>query len=152
MQNAFNNFTNMSNKLGFVINELKTKFMCRSKTNHDLTLNGEHLERVRSYKYLGAYVGYTAESKEVEMRHLTTQARDRLKAIKALAWSGRGVGVPVLRKVYVSVIRSLLHYASPVLSYFDEGRLTKLETLQNDAMRVILGCPKNTVVSTGYEM
>ena len=100
--------------------------MCRSKTNQELQLNGKKLERVKSYKYLGVYVGYTAESKEVEVRHLATQFRDRLRAIKALAWSGHGVGVPLLRKVYMSVIRSLFDYASPVLSYFDERRLTKI--------------------------
>ena len=146
MQEALNTFATLTQRLGLVINENKTKFMCRSKGKHDLHINGKAIERVKTYKYLGVYVGYTAESKEAEVNHLTTQSRSRLRPIKALAWSGRGVGVPILRMLYLSTIRSLIEYACPVLSCFDGNRITKLERLQNEAMRVILNCPRNAMI------
>ena len=145
MHEALNTFTTLTQRLELVINENKNKFMCRSKGKHVL-INGKAIERVKSYKYLGVYVGYTAESKEAEVNHLTTQNRSRLRPIKALAWSGRGVGMPILRMLYLSIIRSLIEYACPVLSCFDGNRITKLERLQNEAMRVILNYPKNAMI------
>lgn len=92
------------------------------------------------------YVGYAADSKEAQLNHILTQCRARLQPLKTLAWSGLGVGVPVLRMMYITTIRSVIEYASPVLSCLGEGRLEKLEKLQNEAMRVILNCPPNAMI------
>ena len=54
--------------------------------------------------------------------------------------------MPVLRMVYISTVRSLLDYSAPVLSVIGAGRMAILEKIQNEAMRIILGCQKNTMV------
>ena len=58
--------------------------------------------------------------------------------MRSLAWGGSGVGVPVLRSMYISTVRSVIDYASPLLFCLDEGRFDKLEKLQNENMRIIL--------------
>lgn len=146
IQCALNKFNVLIKQLGLVINENKTKFHCRSISNQYLHINGKSLERVGTYKYLGVHVGYTAESREAEVCHLSTQCRARLQPLKTLAWSGSGVGVPLLRMLYISTIRSIVEYASPVLFCFDDGRFNTLEKMQNQAMRVVLNCPKNAMV------
>ena len=133
MHEAILRFTPLSQRLGLVINERKTKFMCRAKTRQELHINSQSIERVTSYKYFGVCIGYTAESKEAEINYLKTQCCARLRALKVLAWHGRGVGVPVLRTLYISTVRSLFEYASPALSCYGNGRLDKLEKIQNQA-------------------
>lgn len=44
----------------------------------------------------------------------------------------------------MSTIRALVDYAAPALSIACHGRLRKLETIKNEAMRIILGCQRNT--------
>lgn len=146
MEEALANFTPLSQRLGMVINEQKTKFMSRTRGDIILKVNGKSLERVKSYKYLGVYVGYTSESKDAELNFLKMQCRARMRPMKALAWHGKGVGVPVLRLMYISIVRSVIEYAAPILSCFDGGRLNKLEKIQNEAMRIILGCPRNALI------
>lgn len=48
--------------------------------------------------------------------------------------------------MYITTIRSVIEYASPVLFCLDEGRFEKLERIQNEAMRIILNCPKNALI------
>lgn len=146
MQIALNNFGNLTQKMGLVINEDKSKFQCRSIGSKELFVNDKRIERVRSYKYLGMYVGYTADSKEAETNHIITQCKARLHPLRSLAWSGMGVGAPVLRAMYIATIRSIIDYASPVLSCLGNGRLDKIEKVQNQAMRIILNCPKNAMI------
>lgn len=43
--------------------------------------------------------------------------------------------------VYLSTVRLIIDYAAPVLVC--KGRIRKLEIMQNEAMKVILGCPRN---------
>ena len=146
MQNALDNFSKLTQSLGLLINESKTKFQCRATSNKKLMINGKYIERVRSYKYLGMYVGYTADSREAQLNHLQTQCKARIQPLRSLAWRGKGAGVPVLRLMYITTIRSLIEYASPVLSCFDDGRLEKIEKLQNEAMRIVLNCPRNAMI------
>ncbi|MPC75105.1 hypothetical protein E2C01_069490 [Portunus trituberculatus] len=48
----------------------------------------------------------------------------------------------VIRMFYISVIRSPIDYATPVLIQFSATQLHPLEPVQNEAMWIILGCPK----------
>ncbi|MPC19735.1 hypothetical protein E2C01_012661 [Portunus trituberculatus] len=43
---------------------------------------------------------------------------------------------------YISVVLSLIDYAAPVLIQFSASQLLPLELIQNEAMRIILGCPR----------
>ena len=70
----------------------------------------------------------------------------RLAPLRVLAHRGLVVGIPVLRMFYISVIRSLIDYAAPVLVRFSDSHLRSLERIQNEAMRIILGCPKTAKI------
>ncbi|MPC98533.1 hypothetical protein E2C01_093906 [Portunus trituberculatus] len=68
----------------------------------------------------------------------------RLAPLRLLANMGLGAGNPVSPKsvLYISVVRSLIDYAAPVLIQFSATQLRPLELVQNEALRIILGCPR----------
>ena len=68
----------------------------------------------------------------------------RLKPLEVLANRGTGAGIPVLRMVYISTVRSIIDYASPLLVSYTENDLIPLEIIQNKTMCLILGCPRTT--------
>ncbi|MPC79072.1 hypothetical protein E2C01_073584 [Portunus trituberculatus] len=66
----------------------------------------------------------------------------RLAPLWLLTNRGLGASIPVLRMFYISVIRSFIDYAAPVLIQFSATQLRPLELVQNEAIRIILGCPR----------
>lgn len=147
MQNTLDIVGRVCDQLGFVISTRKTKAMSKVRNeSKELILQNDRLEYVETYKYLGIHVGGT-RSKEIETQSLITKCRTRLRPLKAMAYSNLGASVSVLRTMYIAYVRSVIDYAAPVLANYDKGRLNKLELIQNEAMRIILGCPKSTKVS-----
>lgn len=102
--------------MGLVINEEKTKFQCRAVESTELSINNKNIERVRHYKYLRMYVGYTADNKEAELNNLLTQCKARLQPIKVLAWSRTGVGVCF--EVHVHQHSEVPHRLRPFCTFF----------------------------------
>lgn len=133
---------NLCMHMGLVINENKSKYQSRMMNGCDLKLNGIRLEKVQSYKYLGMYIGFNKYKDEID--HLKTICTARMNPLRVLANKGNGAGIPVLRMVYISTVRAVIDYAAPMLILYGENELKPLEILQNQAMRIILGCPRST--------
>ena len=128
--------------MGLVINENKSKIQSCRISENDLSFNGIELERVNTYKYLGMYIGFYKSMDE--LNYVRNICISRLKPLQILANRGNGAGIPVLRMMYISTVRSIIDYAAPVLICYSEQELKKLEIIQNRAMRIILGCPMST--------
>ena len=79
-----------------------------------------------------------------QIAHVKNVCTARLKPLKVLSNRANGVGVPVLRSVYLSTVRSIIDYSAPVLVNYSEKDLKPLEVLQNEGMRIVLGCPRTT--------
>ena len=79
-----------------------------------------------------------------ELNYVRNACVARLKPLQVLANRGNGAGIPVLRMMYISTVRSIIDCAAPVLICYSEKELRKLENIQNQAMRIILGCPMST--------
>ncbi|XP_068204845.1 uncharacterized protein [Palaemon carinicauda] len=126
--------------LGLVVNEIKTKYQSRIVSDEEFWLNGVKLERVTIYKYLGMYIGFGKIMDQIT--YVKNICTSRLKPLRVLSNRGNGVGIPILRSVYLATIRSIIDYSAPVLCSFSDKDLRPLELLQNEAMRVILGCPR----------
>nr|XP_053628079.1 uncharacterized protein LOC128685529 [Cherax quadricarinatus] len=48
--------------------------------------------------------------------------------------------------MYIAYVRSLIDYAAPMLILARESSLRPLELMQNEALRIIFGCPRSTKV------
>ncbi|XP_068245305.1 uncharacterized protein [Palaemon carinicauda] len=77
-----------------------------------------------------------------QITHVKNICTSWLKPLRVLSNHGNGVGIPILRSVYLATLRSIIDYSAPVLCSFSDKDLRPLELLQNEAMRVILGCPR----------
>ena len=144
LQEALNDLGALCCKMGLVICNEKTKIQTQNNMQVDLLLNETKLQKVDVYKYLGIYIGYTSHSKVREISYLENACKGRLRPLKVLAWRGNGAGIPVLRAVYISTVRSVIDYAASALILYSKKHLQKLERIQNEAMRIILGCQRNT--------
>lgn len=143
LQKALNDLGALCCKMGLVICNEKTKIQTRRNEQFDLVLNHTNLEKIDVYKYLGMHIGYTSHSKVREINSLENACKGRLRPLRALAWKGNGAGIPVLRAVSISTVRSLIDYAAPILLMYSKKQIHKLEVIQNEAMRIILGCQRN---------
>ena len=131
-------------QMGLVINTSKTKFQTNLRVCRSPSIHSTKLDRVHSYKYLGAQISFKNPARCVE--YVRSLCLPRLAPLRILSNRGLGVGVTVLRMFYISVIRSLIDYAAPVLVQCSPTQLKPLELVQNEAIRIILGCPKTAKI------
>ena len=139
LKNALDQLQSLCLDMGLDINEHKSKIQSCMISENELSFNGSVLEKVNTYKYLGMYIGFYKSMDE--FNYVRNICVSRLKPLQVLANRGNGAGIPVLRMMYISTVRSIIDYAAPVLICYSEKELKKLEIIQNQAMRIILGCP-----------
>ena len=82
------------------------------------------------------------------IEYLVTNCEHRLNIMKALAAIRYGASARILRRVYIAYIRSKIDYGSVIYASAKERSLQKLETIQNKAMRIILGARKTSPISS----
>lgn len=70
-----------------------------------------------------------------------------MQSLRVLFHSGYGVGIPVLRIFYFSIVRSITDYAAPVLPILGKGRINIIELLQDKGMEIGLGYQRNAMIN-----
>ena len=138
-------------------------FQFDTKLFHKLsfTLNGEQLEIVHSYKYLGV----TISNKRLTTLYkdhfalIKEKANKRLQCIKHFGFHKDGLRPETAIKLYKLLIRPILEYGAQVLVYNHfylnstvkkKGNLDirtdfvkQLEQFQTKSLKTLLGCPKS---------
>ena len=142
MQRALNSIANKCNELGLKINSTKTVAMAiKTQTpNKKLQLLGQSINWVKETMYLGVIID-TKLSFNSQIQLLKNKAKTRLGPIKNMATTQKGVGYNILHTFYKATTRSLIDYAAPTLTNLSERQTQSLETIQNNAMRLMLGAP-----------
>ena len=140
MQNILDQITDVAKDIGLMISIPKTKFLSTKSENIQLSLNNAPIELCSDYRYLGIPVPPPANY----IKDLCEKLSQRLRPLKMLANKIAGVSIKLCRLFYVSYIRSLVVYNALYLSTYNAHELKPLETIQNKAMRIILGCPSST--------
>ena len=109
-----------------------------------ISFNGEVIERTYSHRYLGIHfdrmLTYMTQFESTKLR-----CKKGLSALKAMA--SEGIEQRHMFLLYQSVILSVIANGLS-LTTLSQSNLLKLDTVQNEAMRVILGTTKDTPIET----
>ncbi|XP_068246583.1 uncharacterized protein [Palaemon carinicauda] len=83
-----------------------------------------------------------------EVTKLKLKCQSRLALLRKVARGSVGSSVPVLRTLYISVIRSIIDYSASNLITLSRQKRQSLEVLQNEAMRIISECLRTAKIET----
>ena len=140
LQEAVDDLSRQASLDGFQLNETKCKELRIgfSNRNHDfepLVLNGKPLELVTSAKLLGVTISYDLKW-NMHSSELIRKCSSRLYFLRQLKRSG--VAPSELVQFYVTCIRPILEYASPVFHRSLPNYISvDLERIQRRAFRII---------------
>ena len=138
------------NRLGLKVSAAKTKamsFHSSTKNPYPAHIQGQVIEWVNSYKYLGI----TLDKKLTYNRHingLRGRISARLNMLRYMSACAGGASMRVQRMFYLATIRSLMEYLNQI--FFKSRNVTslgKLDILQNTALRCMTRAPKWTPVA-----
>ena len=150
-QKALNQIAKKCEDLGLKISAVKSKamhlFPGKGAQYRRLTIQGTHLEWVKTHLYLGIWIDQRLTFK-TEVEYLKDRTNARVNVMRAMTNPTAGASPEVLRLFYVHAIRPLIDYAAPAIIDIAKTWQDNLETIQNAAMRTILGAPKWTKIGT----
>lgn len=149
LQSALNLLTELLAQLGLNLSPSKSKLCIFKKRPYtgDLVLKIDDipLEIVQNVKYLGLWLDRSLTwGKHINEIH--AKCSKFLNILKVLAGSGWGVHPLHLRRIYISIIRSRMDYASFLFNDACYTHLKKIVLIQNQSMRIIAGFIKSTPI------
>ena len=110
------------------------------------TLNNVTIPHTHETKILGVTYN-TSMSFGPHINNIVTKCRPRLNALRALTGTTFGHDKERLALIYKQHIRSVMDYASPAWApAISASQLKKLQTIQNTALRIILGSTQTTPI------
>ena len=147
-QTALDRLSHRCAALGLKISTSKTKAMVTGKSlpYTRLYVQGQPIDWVTSHLYLGVWID-SRLSFRPEVAYLRRRLRARVNAMRSLASTDLGTNYGILRTFYTSAIRPVLEYPFLALAGMAETRWAELETVQNEALRIMLGAPRWTLVT-----
>lgn len=149
LQELLNDFAHSALRCGLLISTDKTRIQINSSLPHpSFRINNHVIPECRQYMYLGVSTNTVAHASTMAgyVTDLVARLRQRLKPLQYLTGKKVGVAVPIARSFYLQFIRSVIDYHALHLCNLPEHLLLRLDKVQNEAMRLILGCPLTTRV------
>ena len=130
LKNLVSNIDNTSRAYGMEVSEEKTKIMTNNiadGTIEDITINGQQLETVDKFKYLGAQV--TDEGSKPEIIARIAQATSALAKLNPI-WKDKNIKMDTKVRLLRSLVMSIFLYAceSWTLSAEMERKISTVET------------------------
>ena len=110
----------------------------------DLKLNGEMIETVNEFKYLGMTLDAPYLTWEPRIGKIVTNSLKTINLMRVLAGTKWGADRQSLLKINEALIRSKIAYGCPAFISAAESNLKKLEVIQNAALRLALGVWRST--------
>ena len=137
---ALNELDSITKKLGLKINKTKTEIMDFTNSNTEFSIGETTLNKVKSYTYLGI----TIDRKHTFIPHidkLIDRLKKRLNVMRALSGILTGPRAKTLKLFYTAVIQSTIDYSSTYLILASDRQKERIQKIQNQALRIILGAP-----------
>ena len=152
IQSSINKLNKWYKNIGLNINQNKTKFMVftrkKLKLFPTLTLNNNNIQFVTSTKFLGVYLDGPLLSWNNQVKYLVNSSFQKLNIMKSLTSTKWGAHRNLMTFFYLSFIKSKLIYGIQIYSSASRTILSKLEVVQNCAIRIITGLRRSTPIPT----
>ncbi len=151
LQYTINSLATWANSHGLSFAPAKTKIIAFSKKRHlppiQLSLNGATLEQTSNIKFLGLIFDSTLTWRQhiQELQQKCTQRLNLLKTLNGTTW---GADKKCLLHLYQSHIRSVLDYGSIIYSSASTSNFKKLDTVQNQALRIATGAFRTSPIAS----
>jgi len=147
LQTQIASFYNWSQQWGLKLNPLKTK--CMFFTNKHviplpLSIDGQPIEIVQKYKYLGCVLDAPRLRWGAHVESLTTSCLPIINLLRSISHRNWGADRTLLIKLYKTLVLSRLDYAAPLYACASPTLLSKLNVIQNACLRLAIGCRKTT--------
>jgi len=100
------------------------------------------------------YLGVIYDKKQTWRPHIQKaegKARRKISIMRKLAGTTWGANETILKRVYEGAVRPHLEYGSPAWSTASKTHLQALDTVQDQALRVITGAMRSTPIKTMEE-
>jgi ribonuclease HI len=154
-QQYLNVFKTYCTTWGFVVNAQKTVFQyfAHKRVNVPVLRFGQQpLRYEKQHKLLGMIMDAPRLKWGPHLRGLRTDVIRRMDLLKHLASPNWGVSCRFLRLFYCAYIRAKIDYGCVLYQTASSAQLSKLDTLQNACLRLVLGARRTTpVISLGVE-
>lgn len=141
LQNLINSVNAVGQEMGLNINVAKTKFMVFSRQpylNASLEVNGQNIERVSSFKYLGCYITEQLDP-EKEVRCRIESARATFKKMRSL-FCNDSLNLKLRQRMIKCYIWSVLLYGAEVWT-LKAATINRLEAFEMWLHRRMLKIP-----------
>jgi ribonuclease HI len=151
MQSQLRKFYSWTKQWGLSLNLTKTK--CMLFTNMQtaavpLSVDGCNLEFVKQYRYLGVVFDAPRLRWEPHIHSLKLKCMPIVNLLQSISNRHWGADRTILIKLYKILIRNRIDYAAAFYASAAPTNLSKLNIIQNNCLRIALGCRKTTPVSS----
>ena len=148
IQTALETLNAEAEALGLKFSPAKTKAMWfyTQKPDAMISLNGQRLPWSPTEKYLGIELDSSMRLTH-QANHSAAIGKKNLNALKVLS-SLTDTSAHILKRVYSDCVQSGLDYGAILTPLMCKISITKLQRVQNQGMRLILGAPKWTCTTS----
>jgi ribonuclease HI len=151
LQSQLSQFFNWTKTWGLTLNLSKTKCMCftnKQITPPPLRVDGTILEYVQNNKYLGVVLDAPRLKWEPQITSLKLASIPIINLLQSISNRHWGADRSLLLRLYRVLICSRLDYAAALYASAAPSTLAKLNVIQNNCLRIALGCRRTTPISS----
>ena len=150
MQHYLNTLTSWLTRWKFILNPQKCSYQIftkkRNVPNLTLLISNQNIEQCENQRVLGVIFDAPKLTFKEHVIYLKTECTRRLSVLRSISSNRWGASRNLLRRVYISYIRSKLEYGCVVFGEISSSLIKKLDVVQNSALRTILGARKTSPV------
>ena len=150
MQNYLNILTTWLHKWKFMINPNKCSFQIltnkRIIPHTILKISSQLIPRVEKQRVLGIIFDAPKLTLVSHISYIKNECNRRINVLRAISSNNWGASRTLLRRVYISFIRSKMEYGCIIYNEFSMTQMQRLNVIQNTSLRSILGARQTSPI------
>ena len=153
LQISINRLEQWCKKTGFIFSPAKTFAMhvCRKKRcpkmAHQFTMNNSPIHSKETIKYLGVTIDNSL-TWTTHIKNLRSNCLRKLGLLKTISHKSWGADSKTLLRLYTMLIKPKLEYGSEAYASACKSQMSKIEPIQNQAIRTAIGAFKSSPIAS----